>query len=109
MDGSPFLPEKGLPPTCSKEDATPPLSPDDLKYIEEFNSTSWDDRPLDLLGGQDPGGRTRPEASTEPFSDAAWYLTTSITLTTDTVTNSRTLPEAALRNFVCAEQAGEGC
>lgn len=26
MDGSPFLPEKGLPPTCSK-DVTPPLVP----------------------------------------------------------------------------------
>ncbi|XP_069424733.1 microtubule cross-linking factor 1 isoform X5 [Ovis canadensis] len=106
MDGSPFLPEKGLPPTCSKEDVTPPLSPDDLKYIEEFNSKSWDDRPLDPWADRTEVGRTRPEASTEPFSDAAWYLTTSITLTTDTVTNPEHCQKQPLRNFVCAEQAG---
>ena len=94
MDGSPFLPEKGLPPTCSKEDVTPPLSPDDLKYIEEFNSKSWDDRPPDPWADRTEVGRTRPEASTEPFSDAAWYLTTSITLPT-TLDQPRALPEAA--------------
>uniref|UniRef100_A0A8D2LVL3 MTCL1 factor n=1 Tax=Varanus komodoensis TaxID=61221 RepID=A0A8D2LVL3_VARKO len=41
MDISPFLPEKTLPSSSSKEDITPPLSPDDLKYIEEFNK-NWD-------------------------------------------------------------------
>uniref|UniRef100_A0A674J582 Microtubule crosslinking factor 1 n=1 Tax=Terrapene triunguis TaxID=2587831 RepID=A0A674J582_9SAUR len=35
MDISPFLPEKTLPSSSSKEDITPPLSPDDLKYIED--------------------------------------------------------------------------
>uniref|UniRef100_A0A8C3TBV2 Microtubule crosslinking factor 1 n=1 Tax=Chelydra serpentina TaxID=8475 RepID=A0A8C3TBV2_CHESE len=35
MDISPFLPEKTLPSSSSKEDMTPPLSPDDLKYIED--------------------------------------------------------------------------
>ncbi|XP_043299724.1 microtubule cross-linking factor 1 isoform X5 [Cervus canadensis] len=99
MDGSPFLPEKGLPPTCSKEDVTPPLSPDDLKYIEEFNSKSWDDRPPDPWAD-------RTEVSTEPFSDTAWYLTTSITLTTDTVTNPEHCQKQPPRNLVCAEQAG---
>ena len=106
MDGSPFLPEKGLPPTCNKEDVTPPLSPDDLKYIEEFNSKSWDDRPPDPWADRTEVGRTRPEASTEPFSDTAWYLTTSITLTTDTVTNPEHCQKQPLRNLVCAEQAG---
>uniref|UniRef100_A0A670ZNT6 Microtubule crosslinking factor 1 n=1 Tax=Pseudonaja textilis TaxID=8673 RepID=A0A670ZNT6_PSETE len=41
MDISPFLPEKTMPSSNTKEDTTPPLSPDDLKYIEEFNKT-WD-------------------------------------------------------------------
>uniref|UniRef100_A0A8D2P2D9 Microtubule crosslinking factor 1 n=1 Tax=Zosterops lateralis melanops TaxID=1220523 RepID=A0A8D2P2D9_ZOSLA len=41
MDISPFLPEKNLPSSGSKDDITPPLSPDDLKYIEEFNK-NWD-------------------------------------------------------------------
>uniref|UniRef100_A0A8B9FYL1 Microtubule crosslinking factor 1 n=1 Tax=Amazona collaria TaxID=241587 RepID=A0A8B9FYL1_9PSIT len=41
MDISPFLPDKNLPSSSSKDDLTPPLSPDDLKYIEEFNK-NWD-------------------------------------------------------------------
>ncbi|KAK1337597.1 hypothetical protein QTO34_002230 [Cnephaeus nilssonii] len=57
MDVSPFLPEKGLPTASSKEDITPPLSPDDLKYIEEFNSKSWDERPPDPWAGRTEGGR----------------------------------------------------
>ncbi|XP_054936279.1 microtubule cross-linking factor 1 isoform X2 [Physeter macrocephalus] len=106
MDGSPFLPEKGLPATSSKEDVTPPLSPDDLKYIEEFNSKSWDDRPPDPWGDRTEAGRARPEASTDPFSDSCWYLTTSITLTTDTVTSPEHCQKQLPRSLVCAEQAG---
>ncbi|XP_057554805.1 microtubule cross-linking factor 1 isoform X2 [Hippopotamus amphibius kiboko] len=106
MDGSPFLPEKGLPATSSKEDVTPPLSPDDLKYIEEFNSKSWDDRPPDPWADRTEGVQARPEAGTEPFSDSSWYLTTSITLTTDTVTSPEHCPKQPPRSLVCAEQAG---
>ncbi|NIG58031.1 protein SOGA2 [Pontoporia blainvillei] len=106
MDGSPFLPEKGLPATSSKEDITPPLSPDDLKYIEEFNSKSWDDRPPDPWADRTEAGRARPEASTDPFSDSSWYLTTSITLTTDTVTSPEHCQKQFPRSLVCAEQAG---
>nr|XP_031546017.1 microtubule cross-linking factor 1 [Vicugna pacos] len=91
MDGSPFLPEKGLPPASSKEDVTPPLSPDDLKYIEEFNNESWADR---------------TEAGTELFPDSSWYLTTSVTLTTDTMTSPEHCQKQPLRSLVCAEQAG---
>ncbi|XP_074208546.1 microtubule cross-linking factor 1 isoform X3 [Camelus bactrianus] len=91
MDGSPFLPEKGLPTASSKEDVTPPLSPDDLKYIEEFNSESWADR---------------MEAGTELFPDSSWYLTTSVTLTTDTMTSPEHCQKQPLRSLVCAEQAG---
>ncbi|XP_036678832.1 microtubule cross-linking factor 1 isoform X4 [Balaenoptera musculus] len=106
MDGSPFLPEKGLPATSSKEDVTPPLSPDDLKYIEEFNSKSWDDRPPDPWADRTEAGRASSEASTDPFSDSSWYLTTSITLTTDTVTSPEHCQKQLPRSLVCAEQAG---
>uniref|UniRef100_A0A671L8K0 Microtubule cross-linking factor 1-like n=1 Tax=Sinocyclocheilus anshuiensis TaxID=1608454 RepID=A0A671L8K0_9TELE len=42
MDSSPFLPDKSKPGEHGRDDVTPPLSPDDLKYIEEFNSKGWD-------------------------------------------------------------------
>uniref|UniRef100_A0A672L6E3 Microtubule crosslinking factor 1 n=1 Tax=Sinocyclocheilus grahami TaxID=75366 RepID=A0A672L6E3_SINGR len=42
MDSSPFLPDKSKPSEHGRDDVTPPLSPDDLKYIEEFNSKGWD-------------------------------------------------------------------
>lgn len=41
MDSSPFLPDKSRHGDCGRGDVTPPLSPDDLKYIEEFNSKGW--------------------------------------------------------------------
>ncbi|XP_042185545.1 LOW QUALITY PROTEIN: microtubule cross-linking factor 1-like [Oncorhynchus tshawytscha] len=41
MDSSPFLPDKSRHGDCGHDDVTPPLSPDDLKYIEEFNSKGW--------------------------------------------------------------------
>lgn len=87
MDGSPFLPEKGLPAASNKEDITPPLSPDDLKYIEEFNTKSWDDGPPDPWADRTEGVREGPEFGAEPFPESSWYLTTSVTLTTDTMTS----------------------
>uniref|UniRef100_A0A3B3ZC80 Uncharacterized protein n=1 Tax=Periophthalmus magnuspinnatus TaxID=409849 RepID=A0A3B3ZC80_9GOBI len=42
MDSSPFLPDKDRHSDRGPDDVTPPLSPDDLKYIEEFNSKGWD-------------------------------------------------------------------
>ncbi|XP_075849791.1 microtubule cross-linking factor 1 isoform X3 [Microcebus murinus] len=118
MDVSPFLPEKGLPSTSGKEDVTPPLSPDDLKYIEEFHGKSWDytpprghggagtDRPPDLWADRTEVGRTGPEATIEPFPDSSWYLTTSVTMTTDTMTSPEHCQKQPLRSHVLTEQSG---
>uniref|UniRef100_A0A2K6D8C4 Microtubule crosslinking factor 1 n=1 Tax=Macaca nemestrina TaxID=9545 RepID=A0A2K6D8C4_MACNE len=113
MDISPFLPEKGLPSTSSKEDITPPLSPDDLKYIEEFNK-SWDYTPTrghngggpDLWADRTEVGRAGHEDSTEPFPDSSWYLTTSVTMTTDTMTSPEHCQKQPLRSHVLTEQSG---
>ncbi|XP_073926434.1 microtubule cross-linking factor 1 isoform X5 [Castor canadensis] len=114
IDVSPFLPEKGLPSASSKEDVTPPLSPDDLKYIEEFNSKSWDytppragtERPPDLWADRTEVGRAGHEATTEPFPDSSWYLTTSVTMTTDTMTSPEHCQKLPLRSHVLTEQSG---
>ncbi|XP_039111163.1 microtubule cross-linking factor 1 isoform X3 [Hyaena hyaena] len=106
MDVSPFLPEKGRPAAGSKEDITPPLSPDDLKYIEEFNSKSWDEHPPEPWADRTEVGRAGNEASAEPFPDSSWYLTTSVTMTTDTMTSPEHCQKQPLRSHVCAEQAG---
>ena len=47
MDSSPFLPDKASHlgergGGRDRGEVTPPLSPDDLKYIEEFNSKGWE-------------------------------------------------------------------
>ncbi|XP_060224214.1 microtubule cross-linking factor 1 isoform X5 [Meriones unguiculatus] len=114
MDISPFLPEKGPPSASSKEDVTPPLSPDDLKYIEEFNSKNWDytshragpSRPSDLWADRTEAGQVGHEASTEPFPDSSWYLTTSVTMTTDTMTSPEHCQKQPLRSHVLTEQSG---
>ncbi|XP_072591002.1 microtubule cross-linking factor 1 isoform X10 [Vulpes vulpes] len=106
MDVSPFLPEKGVPATSSKEDITPPLSPDDLKYIEEFNSKNWDERPPEPWADRTEGGRAGSEAGAEPFPDSSWYLTTSVTMTTDTMTSPEHCQKQPLRSPMCTEQAG---
>ncbi|XP_062933105.1 microtubule cross-linking factor 1 isoform X2 [Cynocephalus volans] len=118
MDGSPFLPEKGLPCASSKEDITPPLSPDDLKYIEEFNSNSWDyaptrghggagtKRPPDIWTDRTEVGQAGREATAEPFPNSSWYLTTSVTMTTDTMTSPEHCQKQPRRSHVVAEQLG---
>ncbi|XP_005372666.1 PREDICTED: microtubule cross-linking factor 1 [Chinchilla lanigera] len=115
MDVSPFLPEKGLPPTSSKDDVTPPLSPDDLKYIEEFNSKSWDSAvppragpewPPDPWADRTEGGQAGQEAPAEPFPSSAWYLTTSVTMTTDTMTSPEHCQKQGLHSHVLAEPTG---
>ncbi|XP_048219084.1 microtubule cross-linking factor 1 isoform X1 [Perognathus longimembris pacificus] len=113
MDASPFLPEKGPPAASSKEDVTPPLSPDDLKYIEEFNSKSWDytpsragDRPQDLWADRTEVGRAGHEATAESFPSSSWYLTTSVTMTTDTMTSPEHCQKQPLRSHVLTEQSG---
>lgn len=114
MDVSPFLPEKGLPSASSKEDVTPPLSPDDLKYIEEFNSKNWDytspragtDRPPDLWADRTEVGRVGHDSTMEPFPDSSWYLTTSVTMTTDTMTSPEHCQKQPLRSHILTEQSG---
>ncbi|XP_038171350.1 microtubule cross-linking factor 1 isoform X2 [Arvicola amphibius] len=114
MDVSPFLPEKGLPSASSKEDVTPPLSPDDLKYIEEFNSKNWDytspragtDRPPDLWADRTEVGRVGHDSTMEPFPDSSWYLTTSVTMTTDTMTSPEHCQKQPLRSHALTEQSG---
>ncbi|XP_052048659.1 microtubule cross-linking factor 1 isoform X2 [Apodemus sylvaticus] len=114
MDVSPFLPEKGLPSASSKGDVTPPLSPDDLKYIEEFNSKDWDyaapragvDQPPDFWADRTEVGWVGHEATTEPCPDSSWYLTTSVTMTTDTMTSPEHCQKQPLRSHVLTEQSG---
>ncbi|XP_019505503.1 PREDICTED: microtubule cross-linking factor 1 isoform X2 [Hipposideros armiger] len=106
MDVSPFLPEKGLPAASSKEDVTPPLSPDDLKYIEEYNGKSWDEKPPGSWADRTEVGRAGSNASTDPFPDSSWYLTTSITMTTDTMTSPEHCQKQPLRSHVRSELSG---
>ncbi|KAG7455476.1 hypothetical protein MATL_G00257170 [Megalops atlanticus] len=96
MDSSPFLPDKSAHDDGRRDEVTPPLSPDDLKYIEEFNSKGWDFQGTQTAGGamaapveawaERPEGR-RMEQGSEAFQPASWYLTTSATLTTNTLSS----------------------
>uniref|UniRef100_A0A8C2D8S1 Microtubule crosslinking factor 1 n=1 Tax=Cyprinus carpio TaxID=7962 RepID=A0A8C2D8S1_CYPCA len=117
MDSSPFLPDKSKPGEHGRDDVTPPLSPDDLKYIEEFNSKVWDLPTSSLAACPIPGPvipspameawteraeSPRPESS-EAFQPASWYLTTSATLTTNTMS----IPEYCQKLPLSAAQGGE--
>ncbi|KAM4727577.1 microtubule cross-linking factor 1 isoform 2-T2 [Anableps anableps] len=107
MDSSPFLPDKTRPGGPDRDDVTPPLSPDDLKYIEEFSNKgwgfpgphlvreAWTGRPSEVLEG---------EAGPDPFQPASWFLTTSATLTTSTLSS----PEHCHKSPVRGSGAGVG-
>uniref|UniRef100_A0A673BP11 Uncharacterized protein n=1 Tax=Sphaeramia orbicularis TaxID=375764 RepID=A0A673BP11_9TELE len=104
MDSSPFLPDKTRHSDQGQDEVTPPLSPDDLKYIEEFNSKGWDfplstsgpgaareawtDKALEARGG---------EPIPDPFQPASWFLTTSATLTTSTLSSPEHCHKSPLR------------
>ncbi|CAL9689619.1 unnamed protein product [Knipowitschia caucasica] len=101
MDSSPFLPDKSRLCDRGPDDVTPPLSPDDLKYIEEFNSKGWDF----------PSALASASTISPPFPRGAeslpppsWYLTTSATLTTSTLSS----PEHCHRTQMRASGAGAG-
>ncbi|XP_038664638.1 microtubule cross-linking factor 1 isoform X2 [Scyliorhinus canicula] len=97
MDSSPFLPEKHLP--CgpelqigiTKDEATPPLSPDDLKYIEEFNKKNREytnrEKPAEAWTEKTESEKVVGSLPPEPFQAASWYLTTSVTMTTNTTSS----------------------
>ncbi|KAH0617812.1 hypothetical protein JD844_016426 [Phrynosoma platyrhinos] len=116
MDISPFLPEKSLPSSSTKEEITPPLSPDDLKYIEEFNK-NWDysttrnhggavEMPVDTWAERTEIGKARNNSAPDPFQPPSWYLTTSVTVTTNTVTNPEHCQKQPLRSHVVTEKNG---
>uniref|UniRef100_H3DBK9 Microtubule crosslinking factor 1 n=1 Tax=Tetraodon nigroviridis TaxID=99883 RepID=H3DBK9_TETNG len=97
MDSSPFLPVKTRSDEHAQDDVTPPLSPDDLKYIEEFNNKGWD-FPAAALGPGPPCETSAVEAQGEdPFQPAAWFLTTSATLTTSTLSSPDHCHKSPLR------------
>ncbi|XP_055489903.1 microtubule cross-linking factor 1 isoform X1 [Leucoraja erinacea] len=95
MDSSPFLPEKHFADDpdqhayITKDETTPPLSPDDLKYIEEFNGKSLQytskDKPAEAWLEKSEGEITANRLPAEPFQAGPWFLTTSVTMTTSTV------------------------
>lgn len=96
MDSSPFLPDKNQASTNGKDDLTPPLSPDDLKYIEEFNK-NWDynavklgeavEHPTEAWGERTESGKGVNDPSSNSLSPSSWFLTTSVTMTTTSMTN----------------------
>ncbi|NXY85482.1 MTCL1 factor, partial [Alcedo cyanopectus] len=116
MDISPFLPEKNLPLSSSKDDLTPPLSPDDLKYIEEFNK-NWDygttrnhneaaEKPAEGWAERTDMGKAGNDPPPDPFQAASWYLTTSVTMTTNTMSNPEHCQKQPVRSHGVTEKMG---
>ncbi|XP_062843550.1 microtubule cross-linking factor 1 [Trichomycterus rosablanca] len=121
MDSSPFLPDKSRSGELGQDDLTPPLSPDDLKYIEEFNNKDWDlsnpalpscPIPGPMLPPQVVGAwmeradAHRPAPSQNAFQPASWYLTTSATLTTNTTSSMDQSQQLAARGTPVPEHFG---
>ncbi|XP_078544254.1 microtubule cross-linking factor 1 isoform X3 [Lissotriton helveticus] len=96
MDSSPFLPDKNQASANGKDDLTPPLSPDDLKYIEEFNK-NWDcnavkrgeavEHPTEAWGERTESGKGVNDPTSNSLSPSSWFLTTSVTMTTTSMTS----------------------
>ncbi|XP_050180294.1 microtubule cross-linking factor 1 isoform X6 [Myiozetetes cayanensis] len=116
MDISPFLPEKNLPSSSSKDDITPPLSPDDLKYIEEFNK-NWDyhstrshggatEKPTEGWAERTEVGKVGNDPASDPFQASSWYLTTSVTMTTNTLTSPEHCQKQTMRSHGVTEKMG---
>ncbi|XP_061879222.1 microtubule cross-linking factor 1-like isoform X1 [Entelurus aequoreus] len=111
MDSSPFLPDKMRHDERGQDDVTPPLSPDDLKYIEEFNNKGWD-FPISTAS---PGpaqeawsGKTPETRAGEPVMDSlqpdSWFLTTSASMLT--TTSTLTSPEVFNKSPMSSTGAG---
>uniref|UniRef100_A0A674GUL7 Microtubule crosslinking factor 1 n=1 Tax=Taeniopygia guttata TaxID=59729 RepID=A0A674GUL7_TAEGU len=116
MDISPFLPEKNLPSSGSKDDITPPLSPDDLKYIEEFNK-NWDysnakshggttEKPAEGWAERTEIGKAGNDPASDPFQASSWYLTTSVTMTTNTMTSPEHCQKQPTRSHSVNDKMG---
>ncbi|XP_067308919.1 microtubule cross-linking factor 1 isoform X2 [Pseudorasbora parva] len=118
MDSSPFLPDKSKSGEHIRDDVTPPLSPDDLKYIEEFNSKGWHLPTSSLATCPIPGPvmpspvmeawaeSRRAESTSEAFQPASWFLTTSATLTTNTMSSPEYCQNLPLRVTQGGDQFG---
>lgn len=100
MDSSPFLPVKSRSGDPGQDDVTPPLSPDDLKYIEEFNNKGWD---FPACGSAEAARSGEPLL--DPFQPASWFLTTSATLTTSTLSSPERCHRSPLRAGAAAGAA----
>ncbi|XP_056339636.1 microtubule cross-linking factor 1 isoform X6 [Oenanthe melanoleuca] len=116
MDISPFLPEKNLPSSGSKDDITPPLSPDDLKYIEEFNK-NWDynntrshggatEKPAEGWAERTEIGKAGNDPASDPFQASSWYLTTSVTMTTNTMSSPEHCQKQPTRSHSVTDKMG---
>ncbi|XP_075069407.1 microtubule cross-linking factor 1 isoform X3 [Mixophyes fleayi] len=112
MESSPFLPDKNLDLSGDKDELTPPLSPDDLKYIEEFNK-NWDysnvgqgDSIVRISGESVGNGKLESEPSSETFQSNSWFLTTSVTMTTNTVTSPEHCPMQSPQSHNVADRMG---
>ncbi|XP_015237724.1 PREDICTED: microtubule cross-linking factor 1 isoform X2 [Cyprinodon variegatus] len=98
MDSSPFLPDKTRPGGPDRDDITPPLSPDDLKYIEEFSNKGWGFPGSPSAQGVLTGRLIKEgEASAETLQQTSWFLTTSATLTTNTLSSPEHCHKSPLR------------
>ncbi|XP_077126335.1 microtubule cross-linking factor 1 isoform X4 [Ranitomeya variabilis] len=112
MESSPFLPDKNLDLSGDKDELTPPLSPDDLKYIEEFNK-NWDYNSVGQgdkimrAGGERAGNRkVESKSPSETFQSSSWFLTTSVTMTTNTMTSPDHCLKQSPRSHNVAERMG---
>ncbi|XP_022534698.2 microtubule cross-linking factor 1 isoform X2 [Astyanax mexicanus] len=122
MDSSPFLPDKSKSGERGRDETTPPLSPDDLKYIEEFNNKGWDLPTASLASCPIPGpvlppqvveawaeradSRKPPDPTSEAFQPASWFLTTSATLTTNTMSSPEHCQRLPLRGASGSDHFG---
>ncbi|XP_018123388.1 microtubule cross-linking factor 1 isoform X2 [Xenopus laevis] len=113
MESSPFLPDKNSDFAGDKDELTPPLSPDDLKYIEEFNK-NWDysnvshqeSDKVGICGENKENGRIQRDPSSETFQSSSWFLTTSVTMTTNTLTNPEHCLKQPPRSHTVADKMG---
>ncbi|XP_075682530.1 microtubule cross-linking factor 1 [Rhinoderma darwinii] len=112
MESSPFLPDKNLDLSGDKDELTPPLSPDDLKYIEEFNknwdysSVGQDDKIMRVVGERAGNGNMDLKSPSETFQSSSWFLTTSVTMTTNTVTSPEHCQKQSPQSHIAAERMG---
>ncbi|XP_044149170.1 microtubule cross-linking factor 1 isoform X2 [Bufo gargarizans] len=112
MESSPFLPDKSLDLSGDKDELTPPLSPDDLKYIEEFNknldysSVGHGDKIIRVGGERAGNGKVESKSSSDTFQSSSWFFTTSVTMTTNTMTSPEHCLKQSPRSHLVAERMG---